>query len=61
MIKSNSLQKDLQIATYYAALHLIALIDYGLSLGIVHYYNRDGRLLTKLDEVIEAVLRKELL
>ncbi|MBN1995685.1 MAG: hypothetical protein JW953_23560 [Anaerolineae bacterium] len=48
-------------AAYYAALKLVARIDEDLSLGIRHYRNRAGRLLTTLDQVVHAILADDLL
>ncbi|MDM8519294.1 hypothetical protein QUF64_04550 [Anaerolineales bacterium HSG6] len=46
--------------TYYAALELVAIIDENLRRGVFHYRNRAGRLLSTLDEVINAILTDNL-
>lgn len=46
---------------YQAALKLVAHIDNDLTRGIRHYRNKDGVLLTSLDEVIRAILADDLL
>jgi hypothetical protein len=50
-----------QEATYYAALELVARIDDDLTRGTRHYRNKDGILLTTLDEVVRAILENDLL
>lgn len=45
---------------YDAALKLVARIDEELTRGIRHYRDKAGRLLTKLDEVIRAILADNL-
>jgi len=50
-----------QEATYEAALELVARIDEDLTRGIRHYRNKGGKLLTTLDEVINAILSNDLL
>ncbi len=47
-------------AAYRAALKLVARIDEELTRGIRHYRNRAGKLLTRLDEVIRAILADNL-
>ena len=41
---------------YAAALKLVEAIDYNLRNGTEHYYDTQGRLLSSLDEVINAAL-----
>ena len=48
-------------ATYNAALELVARIDDDLTRGVRHYRNKDGLLLTTLDEVVRAILDDNLL
>ncbi|MFQ5612401.1 MAG: hypothetical protein ACE5H9_09735 [Anaerolineae bacterium] len=48
-------------AAYRAALELIQHIDHNLTHGLRHYRTKAGRLLLHLDEVIEAILRDDLL
>lgn len=50
-----------QEAAYYTALKLVARIDEDLARGIRHYRDQAGRLRTQLDEVIRAILTKNLL
>lgn len=50
-----------QEATYRAALKLVTRIDKDLTRGTGHYYTKSGRLLVKLDEVIRAILRDDLM
>lgn len=45
---------------YGLALQLVQSIDAGLEHKSVHYRATDGRLLTRLDEVIDAILAGEL-
>jgi hypothetical protein len=45
---------------YALALHLVAGIDRHLQNGTCHYYNTQGRLLTTLDEVVNAILSNTL-
>ena len=59
LVKSSKTNE--QEATYEAALELVARIDEDLTRGIRHYRNTAGRLLTTLDEVINAILTNELL
>lgn len=47
-------------AAYYAAVELVARIDTDLTAGARHYRAKSGRLLTTLDEVINAILANEL-
>lgn len=49
-----------QEAAYSAALKLVRRIDEELARGLRHYRNRAGRLLTRLDEVIRAILANDL-
>lgn len=49
-----------QEAAYSAALKLVARIDAEVTQGIRHYRDRTGRLLTRLDEVIRAILANDL-
>jgi len=41
---------------YYAALKLVELIDQRLATGTGHYRDRNGRLLTDLGEVVQAII-----
>lgn len=50
-----------QDATYRAALKLVAQIDKHLTRGTGHYRTKAGLLLEKLDQVINAILRDDLL
>lgn len=50
----------LKADTYQAALELVARIDEDLTRGVRHYRTKAGRLLTCLDEVIDAIIRGEL-
>ena len=59
LVKSSKTSE--QEATYEAALELVARIDEDLTRGIKHYRNTAGRLLTTLDEVINAILNNDLL
>lgn len=43
------------------ALHAVEAIDADLASGRHHYRNRDGRLLTRLDEVVRALIDGELM
>lgn len=43
-------------AAYYAALKLVDRIDSDLRLGCRHYYDRRGKPLRTLDQVIRAIL-----
>ena len=49
-----------QDAAYYAALELVARIDDELTRGIRHYRTKSGKLLTTLDEVVNAMLSDNL-
>ncbi len=49
-----------QEAAYSAALKLVARIDEEVTRGIRHYRDRAGRLLTRLDDVIRAILANDL-
>ena len=46
---------------YQMALNLVRVIDEDLNKGLRHYRNPAGQLLTKLDEVINALLEGDLL
>ena len=48
-------------ATYQAALQLVERIDHELTYGLRHYRTKAGRLLTYLDEVVNAILSDDLL
>jgi hypothetical protein len=48
-------------ATYRAALELVRTIEHNLTYGLRHYRNKAGCLLLHLDEVIDAILRDDLL
>lgn len=50
-----------QETTYRAALELVARIDEGLTRGTGHYRTKAGLLLEKLDQVVTAILRDDLL
>lgn len=45
---------------YTRALHAVEAIDADLTSGRRHYRSRGGRLLTRLDEVVRAILDNEL-
>lgn len=45
---------------YYAALKLVARIEEELARGTPHYHDKAGRLLTRLDEVVRAILANDL-
>jgi hypothetical protein len=45
-----------QDVSYAAALRLVEQIDSHLCAGTRHYYDTQGRLLTTLDGVVEAIL-----
>lgn len=47
-------------AAYRLALRLVAIIDRDLTLGIRHYWHCDGHLLTTLDQVVRAIIDREL-
>ena len=47
-------------ARYAAALKLVQAIDHNLRNGTHHYYDTQGRLLSTLDQVIQAVLNDDL-
>jgi len=47
-------------AAYRAALQLIERIETGLDRGTVHYRDRRGRLLLKLDQVVRSILSDDL-
>lgn len=47
--------------TWGAARELVARIDEDLTRGIRHYYTKSGKLLTTLDEVVQAILDNNLL
>ena len=47
-------------ARYAAALNLVQAIDRDLQKGTRHYYDGRGRLLVSLDEVIQAILKDNL-
>jgi hypothetical protein len=49
-----------QGACYAAALHLVREIDAHLRVGTCHYYDTQGRLLTTLDQVVNAILTNAL-
>lgn len=49
------------MSDYYIILELVARIDEDLTRGVRHYRNKAGRLLTKLDEVVNAILNDDLL
>jgi hypothetical protein len=46
--------------SYAAALRLVEQIDSHLGAGTRHYYDTQGRLLTTLDGVVEAILSNTL-
>lgn len=54
LVKTTKINEQEDI--YYAALELVARIDEELTLGIKHYRSKSGRLLTTLDEVVNAIL-----
>lgn len=60
LIKPTPLRTSLDRATYLAALALVEVIDDGLATGRRHYRNRRGMLLTNLDEVVRAIINKDL-
>jgi hypothetical protein len=47
-------------ACYAAALRLVQGIDRHLQAGTRHYYDTQGRLLTTLDQVVNAILSNTL-
>ena len=47
-------------AAYYAALELVTCIDQNLVSGRRHYRTKNGVLLTTLDEVINAMINRQL-
>ena len=53
--------QTIQEQTYYAALQLVERIDEDLRQGTRHYWTKAGKLLTRLDEVVRAILDGELL
>jgi len=53
-------QGDDPDARYAAALRLVQAIDRDLQKGTRHYYDTRGRLLSTLDEVIQAMLTDSL-
>ncbi len=58
LVVSRSNEKEM---AYNAALKLVAQIDEDLDKGIRHYRTKSGRLLTTLDQVINAILEDNLL
>jgi hypothetical protein len=58
LVVTHSNEKD---ATYNAALKLVAQIDEDLTKGIRHYRTKNGKLLTTLDQVVNAILADNLL
>lgn len=50
-----------QEATYYAALELVAQIDYDCVFGVRHWRNKAGVLLNTLDAVVRAILDDDLM
>jgi len=47
-------------AAYYAALKLVAGIEQNLASGCRHYRTKNGKLLTTLDEVVNAIVNHQL-
>lgn len=45
---------------YQAAVNLVNTIDHHLKRGTCHYRDRQGRLLTSLDEAVRAILKDDL-
>lgn len=58
-LKERIMEQECEL-TYQAALQLVNRIDWNLAQGR-HYRTRSGRLLVHLDQVVEAILRDELL
>ena len=54
-------KKAEQEAIYLAALELVARIDADLTRGVRHYRTKAGHLLVTLDQVILALIDRELL
>ena len=58
LVVTHSNEKD---ATYNAALKLVAQIDEDLTKGTRHYRTKNGKLLTTLEQVVNAILADNLL
>ena len=48
-------------AAYYAALELVEQIEQNLQSGAHHYWDKQGRLLRTLNQVVDAILADELM